>query len=674
MTGVSRLEERPLTGMARPEDRPMTGMARPEERPMTGMSRLDDSSPVRPPTGYPRLEDRPGTGISPTRSQGSRAARNRPATMQSLHDDSPPPSHRSRSRGGSQSPLKGIINEYPPEGITQFCRQDSGSLRHGQPTLSRHSSSSSILSASEAPTNSTSETSTFQLDSPTKSMGPPSPKVLQRRERSSVNISASPGKKSSFWNFGSKSPKHNTPKGTPPISPVKNSKSAPSGMSTSVPSLDIGGGGRAQKSSPGNHSRRERSEEPIAPGASVMLNIGDNVLEVNNPDAPRPTKFEETVDTTDPFLAALEGLKIASKAPRMSSSPTKRSPIDTQSAESPTYNSDRPSSRQDVNMSSMRSSTSQNLRSSQQSQTPPSRGNPSQTISRSTPPPVHDTRRNTLGAPPPAHSAAEMERTRRQYATQVQQVLGTGTRPGTVQIPSQSTSPRPTSRQSQYDDDSYSGRPGSSMSMNRQDLPPRSRSPAPAQQGRYSQDIPPRSRSPAPGRPISRQEMEYAARPTSRQDFDRRRSVSPAPYQPQQRGMYIDDAIRRSPSPQPYHPRSLSPGPAATRPRSSTAGMGSNAFGISIDRFGNVVDTNGRSASPQPHPSSRQQYAYGSSHRHDIDGVLDPQSRYPAPQNMNSAHSRARSKSQSDVRAGGKYTEDGRLILFPGIFCFWTMY
>ena len=679
-----RHEERPMTGMSRHEDRPMTGMSRHEDRPMTGMSRRDDSSPVRPPTGYPRLEDRPptgyprledrpATGISPAtqRSQDPRGSgsRGRPATMQSMHDDSPPSSHRSRSRGGSQSPLKGIINEYPPEGITQFCRQDSGSMRHGgRPTSSRHSSSSSVLSASEAPTNSTSEPTAFQTNSPTKSMGPPSPKVLQRRDKSSVDLATSPGKKSSFWNFGSKSPKQGTPKATPPTSPLKSSKSAPSGMAISVPNLDIASAG-PQRRDPGNRSRRERSEEPIAHGASVMLNIGNNVLEVNNPDARNPTKYEEPVDTTDPLMAALEDLKIASKTPRMSSSPTKRSSVDTQQADSPIYQPYRPPSRQDVNMSSMRSSTSQNLRTSQQSQTPPSRGNPSsQTPSRSTPPPIYDTRRNTLGAPPPAHSAAEMERTRRQFATQVQQVLGTGptARPGTSQIPPRSTSPRPMSRQSQFEDDSYSGRPGSSMSMNRQDLPPRTRSPGPQQRGQYQQDVPARSRSPAPGRPMSRQEMEYT-RPTSRQDYDHRRTASPAPYQSQQRGMYVDDALRRSPSPQPYT-RAPSPGPVAGRPRSSAAGVASNPFGISIDRFGNVVDANGRSASPQPHPSSRQQYAYGSSHRHDIDGVLDPLSRYPpVAQNVSPAHARARSKSQSDVRARGNYTEDGRLVLFPGM-------
>ena len=246
----------------------------------------------------------------------------------------------------------------------------------------------------------------------------------------------------------------------------------------------------------------------------------------------------------------------------------------------------RSTSRQDPNLSSMRSSTSQNIRSSQ---TPPSQGSISQGVSRATPPPVYDTRRNTLGAPPPAHSAAEMERTRRQYTAQVQQVLGSGGPPQTGQMPARSTSPSPMSQQSQYADDSYNGRPGSSMSMTRQDIPPRSRSPAPS---RHPHDIPPRSRSPAPQttRPMSRQELEYA-RPTSRQEYEnmRRGSVSPAPYQ-QQRGMY-DDLIRRSPSPQPFPPRAASPGPQQqTHPRSSAAITTNNPFGISLDRFGNVVD------------------------------------------------------------------------------------
>jgi len=274
---------------------------------------------------------------------------------------------------------------------------------------------------------------------------------------------------------------------------------------------------------------------------------------------------------------------------------------------------------------------------------------------------VYDTRRNTLGAPPPAHSAAEMERTRRQYAGQIQAVLGGSTRPSTgiaqQPPPPRSQSPRPTSRQSQYADDSYnSRRPGSSMSMH--------------------QDLPPRSRSPAPMRPGSRQDMVDYERPRSRMD-SMRRSVSPAPYNPhqQRRPSYVDDHHRRSPSPQPY--RSTSPAPMPGRPRSSTASaMTNNPFGISMDRYGNVVEPT-RSVSPQPPPgypdraSSRHaQYAYGSQHRHDID---DPP---PSVENRYSmggvpaAHSRARSKSQSDLRARPKYTEDGRQILFVGT-CFW---
>jgi hypothetical protein len=673
-TGMSRHEEpiRPMTGMTRHEEqaRPMTGMARHEEpgmRPMTGMSTRHEESPARPMTGVS--------------TRGGGQPRGRPKTMQSMIDESPPSSQRSRSRGTSQSPLKGIINEYPEEGITQFCRSDSSSARHGPPNLSRHSSASSTYSASEAPTQSTSDSSTFALNTPIKSaMAPPSPKVLRRRSdtKETQSPAVSPAKKShSFWNFGSKSPKQPTPKSTPTTSPMKNSKSAPTGMamSMSVPSLDIGG----TRNSPGNRSRRGGSEEPIAPGASVMLNIGNNVLEVNNPDAKKTAKYEEEpIDTNDPLMAALEDLKNASKTPRLPS-PSKRSPVEggfdrrgsrDDSMSAPMYDNRPPPSRQE----GMRPSTSQNIR---QSQTPPSRGSASHGNGRVSPSPVYDTRRNTLGAPPPAHSAAEMERTRRQYASQVQQVFGGGGRPSTgQQMPPRSISPRPTSRQSQYGDDSYNGRPMSSMSVH-QDLPPRSRSPAPRHSQdiprsrspapmRHPQDIPPRSRSPAPPRPISRQEaMEYG-RPTSRQEYDdRRRSVSPAPYQ--QRPMYPDE-MRRSPSPQPY-PRSVSPAPMSARPRSSAAVISpNNPFGISIDRFGNVMDANGPGRSPSPQPNaypernSRQQYAYGSSHRHDI----DDQSRYSVQSSP--AHVRARSKSQSDLRARSKYTEDGRQILFTGSF------
>ena len=95
----------------------------------------------------------------------------------------------------------------------------------------------------------------------------------------------------------------------------------------SVPSLEIGGG--QQRTSPGNRSRRGGSEEPIVPGSSVMLNIGNNVLEVNNPDTNKSSNYEEQDDEEDPLVMALEGLKMASQTTRISS-PTKRSPVEYQ--------------------------------------------------------------------------------------------------------------------------------------------------------------------------------------------------------------------------------------------------------------------------------------------------------------------------------------------------------
>src|SRR4030095_16648860 len=167
-TGMSRHEDiRPMTGTSQrdPTTRPMTGMSQRHDesttrpstgvpRPATGISRHDDPN-MRPSTGVSRLDQRPATGvprqddpnIQPSTGvarSDHRASPNR--TMTSVTDESPPPSHRSRARGGSQSPLK-FVNEYPPEGITQFCRQDSGSMRHGPENIgSRHSSLSSTLS------------------------------------------------------------------------------------------------------------------------------------------------------------------------------------------------------------------------------------------------------------------------------------------------------------------------------------------------------------------------------------------------------------------------------------------------------------------------------------------------------------------------------------------------
>ena len=143
MTGMSQLHDdspiRPPTGVSRPSTgvnrpstgviRPPTGVSRSEQspiRPATGISR-EDQSPMRPPTGVSRGDEsniRPSTGVSRQEPRVS-PTRGRPTTMASMIEESPPPSHRSRSRGGSQSPLK-LVNEYPLEGLTSFCRNDSG--------------------------------------------------------------------------------------------------------------------------------------------------------------------------------------------------------------------------------------------------------------------------------------------------------------------------------------------------------------------------------------------------------------------------------------------------------------------------------------------------------------------------------------------------------------------
>ena len=148
----------------------------------------------------------------------------------------------------------------------------------------------------------------------------------------------------------------------------------------------------------------------------------------------------------------------------------------------------------------------------------------------------------------------------------------------------------------------------------------------------------------------------------------RRSGSSPTPYQNPARAI-LDEPIRRSPSPQPY-PRSTSPAPIPSSPRSSAAVVTpNNPFGISLDRFGNVMDGShqadvGGSNAYSDRPSSRQQYAYGSQHRHDV----DDRARYSASSNhvMNPTQARSRTKSQSDLRSRAKYTEDGRPILFMG--------
>jgi len=384
-------------------------------------------------------------------------------------------SHRQAYPGAQQEDLPKVPhNEYPLDGMTQFCRIGPPSELSSVASPVRPSSRDSQSECSN-PTSFSSQDPSLGSQSPTKQM----------IGQNVANGSGSDAEKKRAGFFQNRSPFRKKSKGekerplqTTIIPPAGNRTTwAPSsrgnnGSNNPSPTrqtLHYGQNG-SETSRLGN--RPSASPEPVDPRANFQLNVGNNVFDVASPDARSKLarKPISTYDELDPIAKALAELKGVTKQSSVRVSADRYHGITSPapgSARNRTSNTPKGASRVDRSIG------------------PAQRG---------TPPPSYDQPPiSRLGAPQPAFTSREMQQTTQQYLDQKQNMFNS---PSRYNSHDQQQSQRSTP-QSRH---GTQGGGSQAVSRGASPTPYRSTSPRPAQTAQYSdqrQTIP-RATSPNP--------------------------------------------------------------------------------------------------------------------------------------------------------------------------------
>lgn len=336
-------------------------------------------------------------------------------------------------------------NDYPLDGMTQFCRPDQGSDLSSAASPMRPSSRDSQSEYSNPTSFSSVDPGSTLSQSPTKHlMGSDlsqnsEPPQQVAKKRSGFLQNRSPFRRKS------KSEKESPRKG---VTPTTRNTWGPSGGSGNRSPFNQSS---RDPNQPFTTERPSASPEPADPRANFQLNVGQNVFDVASPDArnkPQPSQPQQDTDETDPIQQALADLKGVTKQASTRQSADRYHGINTPAP----------------------------------GQVGPTRGSPQKMPDRSAQPPSYDGAVSRLGAPQPAFTSRAMQQTTQSYVDQKKSVFdspsrqGNGTRQNSYDAQHQQSSSSRTTPQS---------RPGTSGPGGQ---PPRATSPSPY-----------RSTSPRPG-------------------------------------------------------------------------------------------------------------------------------------------------------------------------------
>ncbi|KAI9726156.1 MAG: hypothetical protein M1828_001829 [Chrysothrix sp. TS-e1954] len=392
-------------------------------------------------------------------------------------------------------------NDYPPDGMTQFCRidplsQNSSNVSSNRP-ISRdsHSEYSNPTDLSSAP-----------------SLGAPSPtKQMTYPIEDDRTIAEAEKKRSGFFApFRRKS---------------KTEKDAHSNnRNTWGPSSSRTAGNLRPQPPP------EDDEGPIDPNTQYQLSIGNNVFDVANPDQRRSTVPQPQDDDVDPIARALGDLKRLSKDSSARMSADRYHGLAT-----PAPGTTHGSAQSTPRASAMQSQMPDRTRDAP----PPSYNQAPAPVSR-------------LGAPQPAFTSRQMQQTTQKYVDQKQSMFGSGPGAGSSSSPPQyATSyasptrvPQPRQAPPQNPNRAPSPSPyraasprpeayNSGPQPSQQGHLPRAASPNPYLNGNASGGSRPRAQSASPAkavRPVSNGYPNYpttGSSPTARAGYGR--PVSPSP-------------------------------------------------------------------------------------------------------------------------------------------------
>ena len=502
-------------------------------------------------------------------------------------------------------------NDYPADGMTQFCRIGPPSERSTIPSPVRPSSRDSQSDYSNP-------TSFSSIEPPSGSASPGKPMAMSPQPQAPEEPSIQK-KKGFFQNSPFSRRKSRQEKEAPVLNPPTSRNtwgptSQHSNNENVSPTRPLGRGARGTILT----DPQSASPEPVDPRANFQLNIGNNVFDVASPDGRREAKTKDaSLEDLDPIAQALAELKGVTKQTSVRVSADRYHGLATPMPPgTPAIPGGAPPPLANVNLNAAK---------------------------RGTPPPSYDQPpMSRLGAPQPAHTARQMQKTTQMYIDQKANVFNTGS----------------TNR--------AQSRPGARSAGGQE--PPRAVSPAP------------RATSPRPGMYTGQQQPQSPAS---------YRAVSPNPYAasnaggrpraqtagqgqnpygtPTGRGSY---SSARDGSPNVQRAVSPQPGYTNTRPNSraaptSRAVSPQPQFRQSYDR---PSSSRGSDMALQiaPGPGSD----YGGSQRGRSGGQQQqrPQSSYYGGSGSDMGHnsgggqvsSRVRSKSVAEPR---QYTRDGRMIL-----------
>ncbi len=449
-------------------------------------------------------------------------------------------------------------NEYPMDGMTQFCRIGPPSQRSSNASPARPSSRGSQSDCSAPTSMSSIEPAPASAShSPTKGMMPVEKEPASRRShgffqahspftRRNKQIKESPQKEAMAQSAN-----------TTPTKPTGGSSYAQSSnRSTQRPGSSTGTGSRSSYANGapltlrGTHfdsGRQSVSPEPVDPRANFQLNVGNNFFDVASPDIKRkPARAQTAPEELDPIAQALAELKGVTKQASVRMSADRYHGLATPAPPgTPGVNAAQPNGAGPFYGGAGASSST------------------ARAAQRGTPPPSYEQPVSRLGAPEPAFTSKAMQQTTQKYIEQKNNMFNSqasGTRPGYDHRGSAPNSAsRPNTRGSGQGQQDAIARSASPV--------PRSTSPRPAlyddalyQKQSYQQPYQPqtyRATSPNP----------YAGRPKSNS------YVKPQPSSTNSYGRY--SSRNNSPQAEPPMPRAVSPQPmyrAQGRPGSSRGG------------------------------------------------------------------------------------------------------
>ncbi|KAG9518880.1 hypothetical protein KCV07_g5186, partial [Aureobasidium melanogenum] len=511
-------------------------------------------------------------------------------------------------------------NEYPMDGMTQFCRLGPPSDRSSIPSPTRpeddsHSeiSNANSFSSIEPPTSpmklngSTVSTSSQQED-----------KTLQKR-RSGFFQNHSP--------FGRRKSKHeNAVPASISNAPAQRNTWGPAARPQTASSPARPFGREAKNVGFGNDPLPSPDPEPVDPRANFQLNIGNNVFDVATPDArKRSVATEEPSGELDPIAQALAELKGVTKQASTRVSADRYAGIPT-----PAPGAGRASPSPLIANSDARAAQ------------------------RGTPPPSYDQPMRRLGAPQPAFTSKQMQQTTASYITQKRDMFNAPPR----NTPSQMGS-RPASRGGDPNEMMRSASPAPLRTSS--PAPPRATSPRPSTgYDRRSQPIPQgqsyRSSSPNP----------YGGAPPGSMPAGRPRAQSTSPIKQQQRPGFNATYASHGNSPVSSMPRSASPNPQfrgsagpGSRPSSSRGDPAAMAMQLApAGDQGYPPSSRGSQGAPL-RPTSTYYGAEGG-----WAAASSPRGGAPQQQQQQAQQQQLSTRVRSQSSAGQRqFTKDGRPIL-----------